>query len=125
MAINGCLTLAWLEEDDPSRGFFRVRPAALIAPESKVYVHDGEYGDEDFLRVVPDKNEMSTFKQRMRTLGKLCLIDLRAHSRENDKIRQNKNYAAGNDRNPFMIYSDVIRDDLALSSERRSRYGRL
>ena len=24
MAINGCLTLAWLEEDDPSRGFFRV-----------------------------------------------------------------------------------------------------
>lgn len=110
MAINGCLTLAWLEEDDPSRGFFRVRPAALIAPESKVYVHDGEYGDEDFLRVVPDKNEMSTFKQRMRTLGKLCLIDLRAHSRENDKIRQNKNYAAGNDRNPFMIYSDVIRE---------------
>ena len=50
MAINGCLTLAWLEEDDPSRGFFRVRPAALIAPESKVYVHDGEYGDEDFPR---------------------------------------------------------------------------
>lgn len=110
MAINGCLTLAWLEEDDPSRGFFRVKPAALIAPEPKVYVHDGEYGDEDFLRVVPDKNEMSTFKQRMRTLGRLCLIDLRAHPRENDKIRQNKNYAAGNDKNPFMIYSDVIRE---------------
>ena len=110
MAINGCLTLAWLEEDDPSRGFFRVRPAALVAPETEVCGHDGEFGEVAFLRVVPDKNEMSTFKQRMRTLGKLCLIDLRAHSRENEKIRQNKNYAAGNDRNPFMIYSDVIRE---------------
>ena len=108
MAINGCLTLAWLEEDDPSRGFFRVQPAALIEPEIKVYAHMGEYGDEDFLRVVPDKNEMSTFKQRMRTLGRLCLIDLRAHPRENDKIRQNKNYLTGNDKNPYMIYSDVI-----------------
>lgn len=108
MAINGCLTLAWLEEDDPSRGFFRVRPAALIEPEIKIYTHAGEYGDADFLRVVPDKNEMSTFKQRMRTLGRLCLIDLRAHPRENDKIRQNKNYITGNDKNPYMIYSDVI-----------------
>lgn len=115
MAINGCLTLAWLEEDDPSRGFFRVRPAAVISAEPEAYVHGGEYGEEGFLRVVPDKNEMSTFKLRMRTLGRLCLIDLRAHPRENDKIRQNKNYALGTDHNPFMIYSDVIRrlpDDL-------------
>lgn len=110
MAINGCLTLAWLEEDDPSRGFFRVRPAAVISAAPEVYVHGGEYGEEGFLRVVPDKNEMSTFKLRMRTLGRLCLIDLRAHPRENDKIRQNKNYALGTDHNPFMIYSDVIRE---------------
>ena len=109
------MTLAWLEEDDPSRGFFRVRPAAVISAEPEAYVHGGEYGEEGFLRVVPDKNEMSTFKLRMRTLGRLCLIDLRAHPRENDKIRQNKNYALGADHNPFMIYSDVIRrlpDDL-------------
>lgn len=110
MAINGCLTLAWLEEDDPSRGFFRVRPAAVISATPQAYVHGGEYGEDGFLRVVPDKNEMSTFKLRMRTLGKLCLIDLREHPRENDKIRQNKNYALGSDRNPFMIYSDVIRE---------------
>ena len=75
MAINGCLTLAWLEEDDPSRGFFRVRPAAVISATPQAYVHGGEYGEDGFLRVVPDKNEMSTFKLRMRTLGKLCLID--------------------------------------------------
>lgn len=110
MAINGCLTLAWLEEDDPSRGFFRVRPAAVISATPQAYVHGGEYGEDGFLRVVPDKNEMSTFKLRMRTLGRLCLIDLREHPRENDKIRQNKNYALGSDRNPFMIYSDVIRE---------------
>lgn len=109
MAINGNLALAWLEEDDPSRGFFRVRPAAVISCVAEAYAHSGEYGEEGFLRVVPDKNEMSTFKLRMRTLGRLCLIDLRAHPRENDKIRQNKNYALGTDKNPFMIYSDVIR----------------
>lgn len=109
MAINGCLTLAWLEEDDPSRGFFRVQPAAVMAFAPQVYIHGGEYGSEGFLRVVPDKNEMSTFKLRMRTLGRLCLIDLREHPRENDKIRQNKNFTLGSDRNPFMIYSDVIR----------------
>lgn len=110
MAINGCLTLAWLEEDDPARGFFRVRPAAVISAAPQAYVHGGEYGEDGFLRVVPDKNEMSTFKLRMRTLGRLCLIDLRAHPRENDKIRQNKNFALGSDRNPCMIYSDVIRE---------------
>lgn len=109
MAINGNLALAWLEEDDPSRGFFRVRPTAVISCAAGAYVHGGEYGEEGFLRIVPDKNEMSTFKLRMRTLGRLCLIDLRAHPRENDKIRQNKNYALGTDKNPFMIYSDVIR----------------
>ena len=110
MTINGNMALAWLEEDEPAKGYFRVKPIALISEDTTLYDSTEEYGPEGFLRIVPDKNEISTFKTRMRSLGGICVIDLRGHSRENDKIRQNKNYQLGTDVNPFMIYSDVIRE---------------
>ena len=42
-------------------------------------------------------------------MGGYCLLDLRRHTGENDKIRPNKNHAGENgDRNAFIVYSDVI-----------------
>ncbi|NLG25979.1 MAG: hypothetical protein GX558_11520, partial [Clostridiales bacterium] len=68
-----------------------------------------DYADDGFIRIVPDKNEISHFKVRMRGLGRYCLMDLRKHPNDNDKIRPNKNYAGEvGDRNAFIVYSDVI-----------------
>ena len=44
-------------------------------------------------------------------MGLFCVVDLRAHPNENDKIRPNKNYQPeGPEKNAFIIYSDVVRE---------------
>lgn len=111
MILPGKLTIGFLQEDNPQKFFFRVSPLIIKEEGGYQIVEDArqEFLEDGFIRIVPDKNEMSHFKTRMRSLGKYCLLDLRRHTGENDKIRPNKNHAGENgDRNAFIVYSDVI-----------------
>ena len=106
--INGTITLAYVEEDNRQRVIFRVIP--LCTREGSTF-HGGaeEFPDEGSLRIVPDKREQSTFKERMREIGGLCLIQLTSDGKELMKVRQNRNYAPDQgEKNQFAIYSDVI-----------------
>ncbi|MBQ2955771.1 MAG: hypothetical protein IJE08_04840 [Clostridia bacterium] len=111
MTLPGKLTIGFLQEDNPQKFYFRVRP--LLTQDEGGY-HPTEnvkedYQEDGFIRIVPDKNELSHFKNRMRTLGRYCAIDLRKHPGENDKIRPNKNHNGENgDKNAYIVYSDVI-----------------
>lgn len=111
MTLPGKLTIGFLQEDNPQKFYFRVRPL-LIQDEGGYHPTENineEYLEDGFIRIVPDKNELSHFKTRMRTLGRYCAIDLRKHPGENDKIRPNKNHNGENgDRNAYIVYSDVI-----------------
>lgn len=106
--INGTITLAYVEEDNRQRVIFRVVP--LCTREGCVF-HGGaeDFPDEGSLRIVPDKREQSTFKERMRAIGSLCAIQLLSEGKELMKVRQNRNYAPEQgEKNQLAIYSDVI-----------------
>lgn len=100
--------LAALEEDNLAKALFRVRP--LLTAEGPVVPEDMEQlVDEGWLRIVPDKQEQYTFKDRMRTLGPLCMIRLSDLPEDVSKLRSNKNYAPQRgENNQYVIYSDVI-----------------
>lgn len=111
MLLPGKLTIGFLQEDNPQKFYFRVRPLVIQDGEGYRRAENvkEEFQDDGYIRIVPDKNELSHFKTRMRELGRYCLLDLRSHPGENDKIRPNKNHAADNgDRNAFIMYSDVV-----------------
>ena len=108
MNFQGKAVLVYLEEDNIARAYFRVQP--LMTQDGPVGPMAAEYPDEGFLRIVPDKNEQHTFKERMRTLSGLCLVDLRPFSMEANKIRTNKNYSPSRgENNQFIVYSDAVR----------------
>ena len=106
--INGTITLAFLEEDNQQRVIFRVVP--LCTREGVVFREKNvDFPDQGSLRIVPDKREQSTFKERMRAMGCLCAIHLCSEGKELAKVRQNRNYDPGQgENNQFAIYSDVI-----------------
>ena len=106
--INGTITLAFLEEDNQQRVIFRVVP--LCTREGIVFREKNvDFPDQGSLRIVPDKREQSTFKERMRAMGCLCAIHLCSEGKELAKVRQNRNYDPGQgENNQFAIYSDVI-----------------
>ena len=108
MEFSGGLFLAAIEEDNTQRALFRVRP--LLSEEGGIPQEDIDtLGDEGFLRVVPDRAEQHSFKERMRELGHLCLIDLRSVPAEISKVRNNKNYSpSSGEVNRYVIYSDAI-----------------
>ncbi|MBR6029028.1 MAG: hypothetical protein IKP40_08050 [Clostridia bacterium] len=65
--------------------------------------------DDGALRVVPDRNEQHTFKERMRGLGSWCVIDVTVFAPEASKIRTNKNYRPDRgENNQYIIYSDAV-----------------
>ncbi len=109
MNFSGKTVLVYLEEDNTQRAYFRIRP--LLTQEGPVDRNViSQYPDDGFLRIVPDKNEQHTFKERMRTLGSICMLDLRQINPETLKIRTNKNYApTRGERNQFIVYSDAIK----------------
>lgn len=112
MSLPGKLCIGILEEDNPLKSYFRFKP--LIVEQGGRYVlYDGHdaYPQDGCIRIVPDKNESSRFKARMRRMGLFAVVDLTEHPNENDKIRVNKNFM-GNDeeRNSCIIYSDVLRE---------------
>ena len=115
MDITGQIVLAYLEEDDSKRVLFRVRPlltmyGILGAEDLDAYELDG------YLRIAPDKGEQHTFKERMRGLGPICLINLKDTRQALGKIRPNKNYAPSKgETNRYIVYSDAVQplpDDL-------------
>ena len=111
MTLPGKLCIGILEEDNPLRSYFRFKP--LLIDENGRYIPFDEwdhYPDEGCIRIVPDKNESYYFKARMRQNGLFCVVDLREHPGESDKIRPNKNYHPGGDEvNGCIVYSDVVR----------------
>ncbi len=109
MEFSGRLFLAAIEEDNTQRALFRVRP--LLGEEGSISQEQiDRLGDEGYLRVVPDRAEQHSFKDRMRELGQLCLIDLRSVPSEVSKVRNNKNYSPNyGEVNRYVIYSDAIR----------------
>ena len=108
MNFQGKAVLVYLEEDNIARAYFRVQP--LMTQDGPLGSMANEYPDDGFMRIVPDKNEQHTFKERMRTLIGLCLVDLRAFPMDANKIRTNKNYApARGETNQYIVYSDAVR----------------
>lgn len=107
MNFQGKAVLVYLEEDNIARAYFRVQP--LMTQDGPIGPVAAEYPDDGFLRIVPDKNEQHTFKERMRTLIGLCLVDLRFFPMEANKIRTNKNYSPSRgENNQFIVYSDAV-----------------
>ena len=110
--LPGKLCIGILEEDNPLKSYFRLKPL-LVENEGKYLSFEGaeRYPEEGCIRIVPDKNESSHFKARMRRMGRYCVLDLREHTGENDKIRPNKNYHGDEtERNAHIVYSDVVRE---------------
>ena len=109
MALAEKIAIGFLEEDNPVKSYYRFKPLILDNADGYAPLQDVEtlYPDECFLRIVPDKNESSRFKARMRRMGLYAMVALREHPDENDKIRPNKNYH-GDDSEPnaYIIYSD-------------------
>ena len=100
--------MVYLEEDNIARAYFRIQP--LMTQDGPVGDTKADYPDDGYLRIVPDKNEQHTFKERMRSMCGLCVMDLRFLPADANKIRTNKNYApARGETNQYIIYSDAVR----------------
>ena len=106
MDIINHLVLAWLEEDNQKLGHFRVRPLLReTGPFTPAEIE--EWRDEGYVRVVPDKSEQRSCKERLRTLGSFCLLTLTGS--HTDKFKQNKNYsAAKGEKNRYIVYSNAV-----------------
>ena len=115
MTLPGKLCIGILEEDNPLRSYFRFKPLLIDQDGRYVpYENVDQYPDEGCIRIVPDKNESYYFKARMRENGLFCVVDLRDHPGESDKIRPNKNYRPGGEEiNGCIVYSDVVRAPVA------------
>lgn len=104
------LIFASVQEDNTQRAYFRVRP--LLSREGTIDSEEAlkQWPDVGCLRIVPDRGEQHTFKDRMRSLGGYCLIDLTSQLPETSKIRNNKNYHPdrGED-NQNILYSDAVK----------------
>lgn len=109
MDFNGKAVLVYLEEDNITKAYFRIKP--LLSEDGPITAETlAALPDDGYLRIVPDRNEQHTFKERMRTMCGLCLLDLRNQPPEANKIRTNKNYNPSNgETNQFIVYSDAVR----------------
>ena len=108
MDFNGKAVLVYLEEDNITKAYFRIKP--LLSEDGPITSEMlASLPDEGYLRIVPDRNEQHTFKERMRSMCGLCLLDLRNQPPEANKIRTNKNYNPANgENNQFIVYSDAV-----------------
>ena len=106
MDIVNHTVLAWLEEDNQKLGHFRVRPLLReTGPFTPAEI--GEWRDDGFVRVVPDKSEQRSCKERLRGLGSFCLLTLTGG--HTDKFKQNKNYAPSKgEKNRYIVYSNAV-----------------
>ena len=103
------LIFAYLEEDNIQRAYFRARPILTVHGDIREEA-DKLWPTEGCLRIVPDKNEQHTFKERMRSLGSWCMLDLTGYPPEANKIRTNKNFRPDKGEvNQFILYSDTVK----------------
>lgn len=109
MSIDNQLLFCYLEEDNVQAAYFRVRP--LLTPEADIREEaQAQFPTDGCLRIVPDRNELHTFKNRMRSLGAYCLVDLHDLPNNATKIRTNKNFRPDHgEPNQFILYSDTVR----------------
>ena len=109
MNLEQELVFALIEEDNVQRAYFRVRP--LLTVHGDVQEEAARlWPDGGCLRVVPDRNEQHTFKERMRSLGGWCVMDLLGIPADANKIRTNKNYRPERGEiNQYVLYSDTVR----------------
>ncbi len=106
--LNGTVTLSILEEDNTQRVIFRIIP--LCTKDGLIFENRKTiYPDFGSLRIIPDKREQSSFKERMRAIGNLCCVQLLTDGKELTKVRPNRNYDPNQGEcNQYAIYSDVI-----------------
>ena len=106
--LDGTITLSILDEDNSQRVIFRIIP--LCTRDGMIFKNRmASYPDFGSLRIIPDKREQSSFKERMREIGNLCCVQLISDGKELTKIRQNRNYDPNQGEcNQYAIYSDVI-----------------
>ena len=90
MNLERELVFCFIEEDNIQRAYFRVRPLLTVSGDVQEEARK-LWPDDGCLRIVPDRNEQHTFKDRMRTLGGYCTMDLRGIPADANKIRTNKN----------------------------------
>ena len=109
MNLEHELVFALIEADNVQRAYFRVRP--LLTLHGDVQEEAARlWPDGGCLRVVPDRNEQHTFKERMRSLGGWCVMDLMGIPADANKIRTNKNYRPERGEiNQYVLYSDTVR----------------
>lgn len=108
MSCEQDLVLAFLEEDNIQRAYFRVKPLLSIHGDVQEEALQ-RWPDQGCLRIVPDRNEQHTFKDRMRSLGSFCMMNLVGIPEEANKIRTNKNYRPERgEYNQFILYSDTV-----------------
>lgn len=108
MNLERDLVFCFIEEDNIQRAHFRVRPLMTIHGNVQEEAQR-LWPDEGCLRIVPDRNEQHTFKERMRTLGGYCVMNLQGISADVNKIRTNKNYRPEKgESNQFILYSDTV-----------------
>ena len=109
MNLDRCLLFSWIEEDNIQKAYFRIRP--LLTSEGDVRAEADElWPSEGYLRIVPDLNELHSFKNRMRALGSWCAVDLRGLPADAGKIRTNKNFnPARGEVNQYILYSDTVK----------------
>ena len=106
--LNGTVTLSLLDEDNSQRVIFRIIP--LCTKDGLIFQNrKASYPDFGSLRIIPDKREQSSFKERMRAIGTLCCVQLLTDGKDLTKVRQNRNYDPNQGEcNQYAIYSDVI-----------------
>ncbi|NLB89638.1 MAG: hypothetical protein GX786_00230, partial [Clostridiales bacterium] len=103
------LTVAYIEEDPQDKTLFRLKPLySEKGPYSQEYCLE-KLPDHGYLRIVPDKKEKSTFKNRIRKVMPLALVRLSEQSEEKSKIKPNRKYSPDEkEHNQYVIYSDAI-----------------
>ena len=108
MNIYRELIFAYLEEDNTQRVYFRVKPLLAASGDLQEEAHRA-WPDDGALRIVPDRAEQYHFKDRMRTLGAFCMVNLTHATEEANKIRTNKNYnPSKGESNQYILYSDAV-----------------
>lgn len=108
MNLDQELIFSYVEEDNIQRAYFRIHP--LLTPHGMVADEALQRWPSDgCLRIVPDRAEQHTFKERMRNLGGWCVVDLTAFAPDANKIRTNKNYhPERGEVNQYILYSDAV-----------------
>ncbi|MBR4711668.1 MAG: hypothetical protein IKP10_06505 [Clostridia bacterium] len=108
MDLQHEVAFAYLEEDKVQNAYFRVLPLVTRSGDIREEAREA-WPDDGALRIIPDRNEQFTFKDRMRALGSWCAVDLTPYSPEANKIRTNKNYRPDRgESNRYIIFSDGI-----------------